>query len=108
MSGHRKAGAKLGRKFSKAVRDVYGIPPGYMIFMAALNSGRDLGAYDFHAFGSTESEAIDNVLDGWKAHAHQVGVDPYAFVDADVTVIGGPLGTVFRDGQPMNWNPEGP
>lgn len=64
----------------------------------------EVGPVSFIATGPTRQDALDNLMDVWRTHADQTGSDPDWVHEEYVSVVEGPVGSVFRDGFPVAWN----
>lgn len=54
--------------------------------------------FSFMATGVNEAEARRALRAAWQRHCTFTGANPLAFVDSDVNVLSGPIGSAFRDG----------
>lgn len=56
---------------------------------------------DFVATGANADEALDRLMDAWRAYADTYHLDPGLVHLEDARMMSGPLGSAFVDGQPL-------
>lgn len=79
----------------------WGAAAPHVVVVMLSNFDPTLFLPDFVATGANADEALDRLMDAWRAYADTYHLDPDLVHLEDARMMSGPLGSAFVDGQPL-------